>query len=575
MTDVKARALLRTIRVLLWFTPVVVTGWLLIRNVVPSGVLIVRYTVNHQSSAFTHFASKETDFLNGHRLQFGRNIDPFFLITKNPVDLSVRLRRAYQTATVTLVYANDQGQPVIRLGAQGPRRQYTYRDLAFHEPGLANLTGWWADTPQGELVLWQKDQGRYAQHLDFQKKEKAERQALQQSFEADSQKLDEAFRSQAISQREYREQKKKLAENLAQTLDYLPRKYELTRQPELARFRSVDDFFAGITDPSRVLQYNFDLFPYLKLPAYAPAKKDTIIEQPLLGSHQLLTYVGTGGTLRVSVTAHSLNRLANQDPFSVILSDVRGTIATQRSPGLGSKAATRVASDPETISIEKSDLSEGLYTVSIKTNDDVLLTRIQSAEPVLFDDKVVLAGLSAGQTQPKPILMQTNGATVSAAIRSAEDAQTVTVATRSLAVLDTDTTYKAENLQGLSTISVPRANLVLHATGYLGFSVDAFRILPKPSPTYTPGLDVEQYDFVIARYPQAQLQKGWLIASRTFDRKEFAVVNGQANFLIDFPGLEENRRTLKLKEVQIEFRKPPITVKRVIEKARSVLSHLL
>lgn len=563
---------LRTIRLLIWSSPILILAWLVTKNVVPSGRVEFVLSPERPSPAFTRFASEEVDRVVGTSRVHGRT-ERYFVISRSPMDIYLRAPREFLSAKVTLVYRNDSSQPRVRLGAGRQDETFLYRDIEVNHPVLAGVPEWWQAVSKGDLTLWQKDQRLYREHLRLAKLEREARQSLIDAYRQDLATLDQAFKRQAITRRDYRERKKKLEEEFRSATEALPKEFALPLKYQPPPFATVDDFLRNLPDAERTLQFNYDLAPHAKIRGYQPAAKPRVFSTSLRGSHTLLTYLGRGEELSFAVTARNLNRLAGRDQLGLEVSTRHRQVFESPAQYLGEETPTSQPSKPTTLTAERTGLPEGFYFVRIKAADELLIERIETRQRVfLFLNKFSLAENAIyqgalGDKRLGPTTVYTDSEYLTAEARSDHGLQTVTVGSASLDLIDTETVYEKVGLTGVTQLISPKNELILRGDRYFALSPEQFDFLPH-FPEIGDTTKVDDYDFVFARYPQNRIEKGWTVAQQTFRKPELHFFEKELRFLLEAPGLREELRQLKIKEVRVELSKPPLTWRSLYSRLR-------
>jgi hypothetical protein len=78
---------------------------------------------------------------------------------------------------------------------------------------------------------------------------------------------------------------------------------------------------------------------------------------------------------------------------------------------------------------------------------------------------------------------------------------------------------------------------------------------------------IDDRNFVIANYPQAGTVDGWLVASQTIEEPfVYKNENDRIRFAMSMPGLSDNRRLIKIKEIEVILERDPITLSKVWNK---------
>lgn len=561
---------LLVIRAIIWIAPVILVGWVVSKNFVFSGNWNVTFDVTKGSPFIKNFASKESDRLIGTKNQIG-NQDFFQLITTSPLYFNVKAPRTFKKATFTVTYQNPNNQKEIKLGIKQANGAYHYVDVAFKVPELDNLPSFWSKVSDGNIVLWQKDEAYY----------KAWR-AKQDIFIAQKKKLDD-WRTTEL---------KKISSDNTTEKDKITNQYEeelaritkdssvdLVAQPAL---KTIDDFFNHIPDKSTILQYNYDISKYYELPGYVPSQSVTKIEKSIRGKQEIFTYLGKNEMLDTSFTIQDINRHNGPDNFHVFVYNRLGTkVAELTEPDDGEIRATGIVNPERTVRISKDFLPFGVYRIVIDTNDDVFIKRIESLQHnIVFKNSIYLTDnveyqSILGSKALSPTVLYTSSNKVAVLTAHANGFQEIRIGNKEVTLNETHVLKEVDNLQGITTIYIPKNDTNITGEGYFAFSKDQ---LFDPNYGVIPNVlnveSVNDYNFIVAKYPQAEQRGEWLIAQTTVEAP-FLYFNDDNGLLLNciysFPNLPELSKKIKIKELTITFESDPITIHRVIEKIKQFI----
>ena len=573
---------LKIIRLLLWLAPIALLIWLLGNYFVPGGRLELAYQVDEESSIFKNFASKERDKLLGTENVPGAT-DVYQIITTSPFYFNVVVPRPFFEADIYLKYKNPDQQPSIRLGVEKPDGNYYFTDMAFLNPNLDNLPPYWQMIRKGDLVLWQLDReyknelqerdDAYQQSkevIDYEYKETVKR--IERFFQdiggGGVQSEDRQIRLREVEQ-EYDEQLKKITLNK-----------KVIREPQ-TRFDSIDDFLTNVPATGSMLRYNYNLSTNLELPNYRKSNVTTVITKSLRGPHEIYTYIGKGEDLNFIFTIQDINRHAGKDIFSVKVYNAWGEkIEEVKVPDDGEDQATGRVFPERRHQLLLENIPHGIYRIVIDiVDDDIFIKKIETFQNLfMFNKNIYLADNAEytsvlGDKELRPTTLYTTGSFFRARTAHDDGCQSLRVGSQSLVINETHTLETISDLKGITSIVSPRNDVYLESDGLFAFSQDqifdtTFGLVKSVNEVS----DIDDYDYIIANYPKAQQENEWLVAKAHVTSPDLYFHKGNdltANFIITFPGLPENNRTIRVKEVRVVFQKEPITISNIFERLKN------
>lgn len=567
-----------TIQILFWGAFVAIFCWIAWKNAVPTGKMSVTYTMPQGSRQFTKFQSDDDGRLVGKATDGGKNA--FLFMTKPPLSFDVFAPRSFTKATVKLTYQNPGNQPLLRLGIRQNGPGFLYRDMVVNDPTLDTLPAWWQKVTDGSMTLWERNadyQDTVQQNIA---QKAADQEKIEKKFQAEMIILDIRKAMDNISDDDYNDRVSMLTAQRDRDTAALDDQYRVPVE-ELGKpvFTNVDDFLTKTPDYKRTILYNTSL-PALQLENYTPSTKGTVISTSLRGSHKVITYIGQGETLSFTLTLQDINREAGKDPFSIAVADVNETVLKKNLESLGSNGATNIPSKEIHVTVEKTGLPEGVYTMTIQTNDDVLIKHIETRQQYVMFAKNLYIAESAeyrevlGAGPFTGVTSYTDGAKLTALTEHVEGLQTIKIGSARLEVSKTKKDFQAMLDDTITTITTPRNDIKLSGDGNFAFSRSQMFDPPRYQ-KYAPGMDLKGYDYILADYPQPQQQGGWLVAQATMTEEVYTNKDHLVRFVIAMPGLAENHRAMKIKSVQVTFEKHPLTPRylwaKLSEKARKLL----
>lgn len=418
------------------------------------------------------------------------------LITQDPVYVTVKTPKAFSKASIRAEFHPD-GQPVINFGLLGANSAYTLKNVFAQSAAIETLDKEWDAVREDSLVLYTRPE----------------------------KKADE-------------------------------------------QYKNIQDFLSALPPIEKIRTYNYDLSPYVKLKDYTPSNTLLEINSLLRGPHELVTYL-ENEPLEMSFVFQDINRHNGADDVRVVVSRNGKTVLEKTLADDGIVQGTGVVKEPRTLELKASDLPAGAYTISIVAKDDDMFIRnITTRQHLLmFKGRIYLAGNDEyrvlGNIPTSSTTLLTTGSRVSARTSHPQNLQTITVNKKALVMKEIHKEYQLiRSGSGLATVTAPKNDVYLSGDGYFVFDArQAF----DPSLNVPSSLDAgisDAVSYVIARYPRLkELGGGWLEASTEFSGKEmYRASDGTYTFILQVPGLAENKRLLKLRALEVTFERDPITI---------------
>lgn len=527
-----------------------------------------------ESQYIDNFAAKEEDRIIGTKNNPGES-EYFQLITAEPLYFDVTIPRAFPKATVSLTYQNPDQQREIMLGVRQPNGIYFFEDLAYDHPALEKLDDFWVRIQEDDLILWQKNNDYFQQKVVLRDELQNSLVAIDDEYNKLKRTLTESESADKINKAEeanaiYKRSINELAE-------------ENSRNDWAPPYASIQDFFENFPDPDRVLQYNFDLSPYLELPGYEKSNETIQIDNSIRGGHDIYTYIGENEDLNFTFWFQDINRHEGEDLFSLNVYNSRGEKihgVTLPDDGVVDDNGKVFDEKMHQLLLEKIPL--GVYRIEISINDDIFIKNFETFQHLfMFKRKLYLTDNEEyrsiiGNKDFTPTTIYTTSNTVKALTSHESGKQVLRVGSEDVLIDKTHTEFELVVNDGITRIISPKNDLLIRGNGFFALSESQ---LFDPNFSSVGSLEIAKstndYDFIIAKYPQAEQEGDWLVASATVEAPElYLSKNGdyKGSFMIHLPDLPETKRTLKVKEVSILFEKDPITLSNVFDKIKGWIS---
>lgn len=582
MENNKLREIFKFVKLAIWLIPLVFLLWILNEYFIPGGRLEIKYDVTKSSKLIRNFASKEADKLIGTKNKLGDK-DYFQLITTSPVYFDVKVPRAFQKATVSLKYQNPASQPVIKLGIRQANQAFYYQDLAFNHPVLENLPEYWDKIQEGDLVLWQKNKGYLEEKQSKQKTFKAIKKELDKWKIEELKKLTEEFGfnpSSQVKKNEVEPKKLSIDEEYNQKLAKLTEENKVTERPK-PTFSNISDFLSNLPAQEKIVRYNFSLTKYLQPSDYKKNYWTTEINKSLRGKHEIYTYIGQDEDLNFTFAIQDINRHAGEDIFkATVFNSQNEKVKEILLSDDGGIDASGKASPERTSQVLMEGIPRGLYRLVIDAPDDIFIKKIVTFQHFLaFKGNLYLTDNGEykdilGDKNLEPTIVYTNSTSIKATTSHQGSLQILQVGSANLEIDKLLIPKEITSLEGITPIVSPKNDVYLEGDGLFAFSQDQLNTIFDSVANLDEVTNIDDYDYIIADYPQAKKEGDWLVAKTQVTTPELYFHKNQdltANFIFDLPGLPENKRILKIKEVDITFEKESITIVNLFSKTKNWL----
>ncbi|MFH1597618.1 MAG: hypothetical protein ABIB97_00920 [Patescibacteria group bacterium] len=507
----------KIIKVVIYLIPIGILLFLLNKNFVPLGTLEIKYQAElNENQAIENFASREGDKIIGYAETTG---DYFHLITTDPVLFDLRAPRLFPTAKISVLYQDPDWQPLLRIGVRQKNGQYHTQTAAHHDRIIENLPDDWQVTKEGAGYLAQKTEG-----------------------------LDTGFK----------------------------------------KFDSVEQLKADQPSIEKILTINHHLVNDLAIPEYQKSGSFFTIDNSLRGPIEIYTYV-QHEDLDFTFHFQDINRHQGADKVPIVVYKEAEIVYSSLLEDDGDDTVSGVASAVRPVSVKIVDPEPGIYRLVVGAINDEIFTRqiITSQSKVVFKNNLFLAesdeyASSFDDIQTKEVVVYTDSPSFRLTTPHQKGLQTITAGDQTVDIEETHIEYPVVNPgQNLIALNSPINDVKIIGSGFYAFSPESFfdptdyQIRAKSVSSLNSLDDLADYDYIIGEYIEPQRQGNWLVAEAQVEVPQlYFDENFRASFSIDLPGLAENNRLFKIKEIQIVLEKPPLTFSNIFSRAKDYFTNL-
>ncbi len=575
------RRVLQTTRIFLFGIFVLTLGWLAADYAVVTGQRHLRYEIGgEQSPLIRNFASKEDDELIGTI----KDKEEFYqLITEEPVYFDVHTSRVFPKATVTLTYQNPDGQPTIDLGVIQKDGSVYRKNLGVFNATLENLPVYWDHVREGNVLFAQKNEA-VRERLSRLAVIEQERAALEERERTYAAVLDSGDTSIGGGPNEVVSE----LDRIRSQLEVLRREEESTNdwlayEKPSPRYDGLGAFLANAKQDERIAVYDYELPELRVFPDYQPALDRTEITKGIRGAHEIYTYV-RDEPLDFTFTIQDINRHARADDFSIVVYRGPEQLLSMPVSDDGVSVASGTASARRDISVFIPEPAEGVYRISIESRfDEIFIRKISTRQHwVVFADHLYLTD-NEEYRDAMPDIVESATTVYSSGtnyqFRTAHRAglQTVRVESDEVVLADPHepVSYSSEDRSDreLQRIVVPKNDVYLQTDGFFAFTEQQMfdpRFSASASALTNGGIPLDDFDYLIARYPEPVREGDWLVARQTVEVPALSThEDNTIRFFIGLPGLAEADRLFKIKAIDVLLERSPLTPSNIIPRLKA------
>jgi hypothetical protein len=317
-----------------------------------------------------------------------------------------------------------------------------------------------------------------------------------------------------------------------------------------------------------------------KLEDYLPAASPTLIDTPLRGKHVLYAYL-ENEPFHMTIQKQDLNWYEGEDVATVNIFKDGDLVysVTAGDDGITNDSGDVASPQNMQISNPGPELPEsGVYKVVIDATGDTVIRSIKTnLHKIVFESPIF--PIENNSAYPKfinatsPTVVYSGSNQFKAHTSHTPALQTLNIFDPTInmdiyLVLDqlkqdtfaTSSATLADTAQNLMKITIPQSDVILSALpGYFSFSPDQY-FQPTPFLTIpiTGQSDVDQVEYILAKYKLPQKDGEWSIAESEYDLSTASIQNGKLSWMIKSPGLMENNREIIIKEISVELTKKPL-----------------
>jgi hypothetical protein len=332
-----------------------------------------------------------------------------------------------------------------------------------------------------------------------------------------------------------------------------------------ATYKTTDDFLKNPPQNKIVGTSAYKGEELLKsntiIPNYQPSTTNTSINVPLRGKTTMYVYLNHE-PFNMSFTKQDLNWHSDPDAVKISVYKSKDKVFDATIDDDGNDTDNQRPGFSQTVNIKNPGpgLPEsGVYKILIDAPEDSIITNITTnLHKIAFEGPLYVADnheVYGGIVKTNPTRLVTNAQSIS--FRSEhKQSQIANVDNQVVKITKPGQTFTAKNTNPAANITIPASDMIINGSGYFAFSADQFFIpIPYKILPINSAEDIAQADYVLTDYKTPKREGEWLVAEREFDLHDAAMQKGQLSWLINAPGLKENKRTVEYKQIDMTLTK--------------------
>jgi hypothetical protein len=335
---------------------------------------------------------------------------------------------------------------------------------------------------------------------------------------------------------------------------------------KIPKYKSIGDFFSKppVNKVVGIFDYSNNNFiqPNISIPNYSSSKANTSIDVPLRGKTVMYVYLNHE-PFSMSITKRDLNWYSDPDAAKISVYKDKDKVYDATIDDDGNITNNHKAGKAETVDIKNPGpgLPEsGVYKIVIDATGDSLITSISTnlhkiafEGPLYVADNHEVYGNIVSQTKPTNLFTDANHIN----FKSEHIQSKIAVVNNQIVKINKpNQTIEVDSKITTSNISIPRSDIIINGSGYFAFSSEQYfqptpyKILPINSAE-----DIAQADYILTNYHAPKQQCEWLVSEREFNISDSVINKGKLSWVLEAPGLKENKRTVEYKSIEMTLTK--------------------
>lgn len=325
---------------------------------------------------------------------------------------------------------------------------------------------------------------------------------------------------------------------------------------------SLEDFLAHQPSRNTVVTYRATLPGTYRESDYTPLSHTQTFNVSLRGSHEYITYV-KNETLNLAVQYQDINRTFGADEGYVRVYSEDGTRVVDEPIVDDGNTGEDQTYSMRTITINKSNLREGVYRVELSGTSDIVWRQFTTTQRYMsFKNTLYIADDVGYLDVDRKTDFVTNSKVLALETFHAESAHSVTLGSSMVSIPQSHVLTRSTVTDGGVVAGKTSAGDVkIVGEGKFAFSRESF-FDPDPKPlTASTNLDDPAIQYVYASVsPTATDANGWRTATTTFNLASLVKEGNAYRFALSLPGFHADLHTIDVHSLTATFHKAPISL---------------
>lgn len=328
------------------------------------------------------------------------------------------------------------------------------------------------------------------------------------------------------------------------------------------KFDSVEAFLQDLPARDRVATYHYDIeAPYI-LADYQPLGGEQVIDASLRGYHQYKTYI-KDEDFYAQLFYMDMNRTTGADNVALRVRNEDGYIVYEQLFEDDGNTTENQISERRTVTIKKSGLPEGVYTVELSGTSDIFWRTITTTQRyVTFVNRLYIGDDVGYLESPRATTFFTNAKHFTIETFHADATQRLTLGNADVLIPRSHEKIK-HTVEEVGVVGghTPQGDVKITADGKFAFSEDAFFDPDPVSLEAQSDFDKLNVDYLITTYQSPVKKDGWLIGEATFTVADVIGEDRSATFSISTPAIIELQGNVDVHAINLRFKKAPLDVR--------------
>jgi hypothetical protein len=318
------------------------------------------------------------------------------------------------------------------------------------------------------------------------------------------------------------------------------------------RYNNVNDFLKKLPPQNEIALYNYDLQNKYLLPNYEPNDEGLATNYVLRGSYQFYTYI-KNEELNFKLSFVDLNINKDKDPIDVYVYSDNKAIAAKRIEDNDIPENSNIVSAVKNLEFKINGLSEGVYKIEVKVNDDIATKKIETKQSkIAFINSVRLV-----DSNKSNIIMYTDSTQVSVQTINPSKLQTIFVNGKKT---ELNETYKQVDLvignNPVKEIKLAKDDVTLSGDGVFSFNRDELVNSNFKKINSKIDIDSSGINYILVDYHPSMQEGEWKMNTAKIDLGRAYREFNKYSFIVSIPGLKADdgiNDNVEVDEIKVEL----------------------